>query len=68
MGALFNGDEETSGLLATATYEQSQSKEARYARAYRRDPENNRRINLQKKRRRALKREQEMGSVSSGMG
>lgn len=65
MGALFNGDEETSGLLTTVTHEQSQSKEARYARAYRRDPENNRRINLQKKRRRALKREKEMGSVSS---
>ena len=64
-GGLFSEYEETSGLRAATTNEQSQSKEARYARAYRRDPENNRRINLQKKRRRALSKEREMGNVSS---
>ncbi|NRA45797.1 MAG: hypothetical protein HRU09_12640, partial [Oligoflexales bacterium] len=53
-GGLFSEYEETSGLRAATIHEQSQSKEARYARAYRRDPENNRRINLQKKRRRAV--------------
>ena len=64
-GGLFSEYEEASGLRAATTHEQSQSKEARYARAYRRDPENNRRINLQKKRRRALSKEREMGNVSS---
>ena len=63
-GGLFSEHEETSELPAAAANEQSQSKEAQYARAYRRDPENNRRINLQKKRRRILKKERELGSVS----
>ena len=43
----------------------SQSKQAKYHRAYRSNPENRNRINSQKKRRRALKREKEMGNVSS---
>ena len=43
----------------------SQSKQAKYHRAYRSNPENRNRINSQKKRRRALSKEREMGNVSS---
>ncbi|MFK7822751.1 MAG: hypothetical protein AB8G05_01240 [Oligoflexales bacterium] len=64
-GGLFNGNEETSGVFTFASDGQSQSKEAKYHRAYRRDPQNKDRINIQKKRRRALKKEMELGSVSS---
>ena len=63
-GGLFNGDEETSGVPTFASNGQSQTEKAKYARAYRRDPENNLRINQQKKRRRALKKESQFGNVS----
>ena len=64
-GGLFSGDEETSELLTFAGNGKSQSKEAKYHRAYRSDPKNKDRINSQKKRRRALSKEREMGNVSS---
>ena len=47
-----------------AATNQSQTREAKYHRAYRSNPENRKRINSQKKRRRLLKKEQEFGSVS----
>ncbi|MFK7826866.1 MAG: hypothetical protein AB8G05_22170 [Oligoflexales bacterium] len=64
-GGLFDGNEESTKLFTTASNGQSQSKEAKYHRAYRSDPKNKNRINSQKKRRRALKKESELGSVSS---
>ena len=64
-GGLFNGDAKANELFAFAANGKSQSKEAKYHRAYRSDPKNKGRINSQKKRRRALKREKEMGNVSS---
>ena len=64
-GGLFDGNEETSGVLTFASNGKSQSKEAKYHRAYRSDPKNKDRINSQKKRRRALSKEREMGNVSS---
>ena len=64
-GGLFNGDEEAYELPTTDLHGQSQTRKAKYHRAYRSDPKNKDRINSQKKRRRALKREKEMGNVSS---
>jgi len=43
---------------------ESQTREAKYHRAYRSNPENRKRINSQKKRRRLLKKEKELGNVS----
>ena len=43
---------------------ESQSRQAKYHRAYRSNPENRNRINSQKKRRRLLKKEKELGNVS----
>ena len=64
-GGLFNGDEEAYELPTTDLHGQSQTRKAKYHRAYRSDPKNKDRINSQKKRRRALKKEREMGNVSS---
>ena len=64
-GGLFNGDEEASGLFAPDLSGQSQTKKAKYHRAYRSDPKNKDRINSQKKRRRQLKKESQFGHVSS---
>ncbi|NRA43523.1 MAG: hypothetical protein HRU09_01070 [Oligoflexales bacterium] len=64
-GGLFNGDEEASGLFAPDLSGQSQTKKAKYHRAYRSNPQNKDRINSQKKRRRQLKKESQFGNVSS---
>ena len=44
-GGLFCGNERTNELSTADGFEQSQTKVARYHRAYRKDPEKNRKIN-----------------------
>ena len=64
-GGLFSGDEETGSVFAATANGKSQTKKAKYHRAYRSNPQNKDRINSQKKRRRALKKESQFGNVSS---